>query len=795
MSTNSRLSLFSFLIFFVGAFNVIQIHAQTKENMQLMSHLDFGEGGSGIWGHTDANGIEYAVIGTRQAIRILSLEDPSNPIERLVIPGATNNWREMRSWGNYIYVTTEGPDGVTIIDATNAPSQFTWKRWKPSIPNTVADTLRTVHSINMDTMGFLYLNGHNVNRQGIIICDLNNDPYNPEIVSNMGDVYTHDCYANANFLFTADLNNGVGVYDISNRSDPKFLTRFQTPNVFAHNVWTNPEGTVLYTTDEVSGAFLASYDISDLNNVKFLDKYRNDDTQIGRVIPHNTYAVGQYAVTSWYTDGILIQDMTRPDNIIKVAEYDTYLNDSSLPQSGSWFYGCWGVYPHFASGTIIGSDINSGLWVFKPTYQRACYLEGNARAIDIDGAIYPIAGANIKIITDRAAADVTNGSGDYKTGLLVPGIYLVRFEHPDYGVDTVEVTLNTAEVTIQDFIFQANFIAGRVVDQDGNPIANAGLQLENTASTTYLNVVSSATGQFKFPVSREANYLIRAAAWGYKGIEFDPHDQEELTIVLEPGYEDDFFTDLGWINSEKSAAGNWERVVPQGTMYQNMISNPDKDVSDDLGSFAYLTGNGGVNPGDNDVDGGSTTLLSPIMDAQGADSLKGSFHYWFYNDGGSGNPNDYFSVYLDNGFTLSPVLIELKSSSEWKKHNFAFAKNQVLMTESMRLVVKAEDIAPGHLVEAGLDHLKLEIITNPLSAGGEADLDVTLSPNPASAVINIQTRQVARLGITNAAGRLVLDASLVAGQNTINIQTLTPGFYFATLSEGSKIKVIKFTKI
>ena len=299
MSTNSRLSLFSFLIFFVGAFNVIQIHAQTKENMQLMSHLDFGEGGSGIWGHTDANGIEYAVIGTR-------------------------------------YVTTEGPDGVTIIDATNAPSQFTWKRWKPSIPNTVADTLRTVHSINMDTMGFLYLNGHNVNRQGIIICDLNNDPYNPEIVSNMGDVYTHDCYANANFLFTADLNNGVGVYDISNRSDPKFLTRFQTPNVFAHNVWTNPEGTVLYTTDEVSGAFLASYDISDLNNVKFLDKYRNDDTQIGRVIPHNTYAVGQYAVTSWYTDGILIQDMTRPDNIIKVAEYDTYLNDSSLPQSAGF---------------------------------------------------------------------------------------------------------------------------------------------------------------------------------------------------------------------------------------------------------------------------------------------------------------------------------------------------------------------------------------------------------------------------------------------------------------------------
>ncbi|MBK7007460.1 MAG: hypothetical protein IPH36_01825 [Saprospiraceae bacterium] len=154
MTNITKLSLFLILIVLFSAFNVSQLNAQKKENMQLMSHIDFGEGGSGIWGHTDANGIEYAVIGTRQAIRILSLEDPANPIERLVIPGATNSWREMRSWGNYIYVTTEGPDGVTIIDATNAPNQFTWKRWKPAIPNTVADTLRTVHSINMDTLGF-----------------------------------------------------------------------------------------------------------------------------------------------------------------------------------------------------------------------------------------------------------------------------------------------------------------------------------------------------------------------------------------------------------------------------------------------------------------------------------------------------------------------------------------------------------------------------------------------------------------------------------------------------------------
>ncbi|MFN8318426.1 MAG: hypothetical protein U0V54_03285 [Saprospiraceae bacterium] len=67
--------------------------------------------------------------------------------------------------------------------------------------------------------------------------------------------------------------------------------------------------------------------------------------------------------------------MTRPENIVKVGEYDTFLDDASLPASGSWFYGCWGVYAHFQSGTIIGSDIISGLWVLKPTFKRLVTLK------------------------------------------------------------------------------------------------------------------------------------------------------------------------------------------------------------------------------------------------------------------------------------------------------------------------------------------------------------------------------------------------------------------------------------
>jgi choice-of-anchor B domain-containing protein len=765
------------------------VSAQRKENLELMSHIDFGEGGSGIWGHTDANGIEYAVIGTRQAIRILSLEDPANPVERLVIPGANNIWREARSWGNYIYVTTEGPDGITIIDATNAPESFQWKRWKPAIPGTTSDTLRTVHSINMDTLGYLYLNGHNVNRQGVIICDLNNDPWNPEIITNMGDIYTHDCYANAQYLYTADLGGGVGIYDITDRRDPKFITRFQTPNTFAHNVWTSPDGSILYTTDEVSGAYLAAYDISDLSNIRFLDKYRNEDTQIGKVIPHNTYSRENYTITSWYTDGILIHDMTRPENIVKVGEYDTFLDDASLPVSGSWFYGCWGVYAHFKSGTIIGSDINSGLWVLKPTFKRACYLEGKAFAEDKDGIVYPIAGATIKILTNRAASDITDGTGNYKTGLSTAGNYTVKFDHPDYGSKEVVVTLAAGELTIQDFVFQANFVRGTVQDELGKPIDNVHVLLQNTAAESVISARTDASGKFKIPAALTNNYQILAAAWGYKGKTQIVQNFDDVLVILESGYEDDFFADLDWKVTKNGTAGNWERVKPAGTIYNNEICNPNNDVENDLGNFAYVTGNGGVNPGDNDLDGGSTILTSPEIKAMGYDSIAIDFNYWFFNSGGNSAPNDYLNISLNNGSASLPLLNTTQSSSQWKETIYKVASTDLAFTNNMKLVIKTEDVTPGHLVEAGFDKFSAQLIQATSSTSSTEPDFFTFYPNPVSTELFIESKNKSTVVILDLMGKVVCKHT--GDSKSINVSHLTSGIYFiGGLHDKAKMKML-----
>jgi hypothetical protein len=67
---------------------------------------------------------------------------------------------------------------------------------------------------------------------------------------------------------------------------------------------------------------------------------------------------------------VVIVDVSRPQNPIEVAKYDTY------PAGGGGQNGCWGVYPFLPSGNLVVSDIQYGLYVLTPTYARGCYLEG-----------------------------------------------------------------------------------------------------------------------------------------------------------------------------------------------------------------------------------------------------------------------------------------------------------------------------------------------------------------------------------------------------------------------------------
>jgi hypothetical protein len=77
---------------------------------------------------------------------------------------------------------------------------------------------------------------------------------------------------------------------------------------------------------------------------------------------HNGYTKGNLYYVSHYRRGVVIFDVSNPNQLTDIAYFDTFL----VPAADSaGTDGAWGVYPYFPSGTIVVSDITNGLFILK----------------------------------------------------------------------------------------------------------------------------------------------------------------------------------------------------------------------------------------------------------------------------------------------------------------------------------------------------------------------------------------------------------------------------------------------
>ncbi|NJN77659.1 MAG: choice-of-anchor B family protein [Saprospiraceae bacterium] len=363
-------------MFFVFAMSFISMVTFAQNlNVSFVGQLQYNEDANDIWGYKDAvSGIEYAIIGLKNGTSIVSLADPTNPTQVGYVAGANSTWRDIKTWGHYAYVTTDvGTDGLTVIDLSNASTTgVTSTNWQPTLTvNGQSGTLQKAHNIWIDENGYAYISGANLGNGGVMILDVHTTPGTPIYMGTTPNNYSHDCYARGDTLYTADIYVGeFTIYDVSNKANPVFLGSQPTELAFTHNLWLSDNGQILYTTDEKPNASVGAYDVSNPLNIIELDQFRPLQTLAQGVIPHNVHVWDDYLIVSYYTDGLILVDGSRPGNLIEVGNFDTYLTGSG------GFNGSWGAYPYLPSGKILVSDINSGLYVFQPTYVRACWLEG-----------------------------------------------------------------------------------------------------------------------------------------------------------------------------------------------------------------------------------------------------------------------------------------------------------------------------------------------------------------------------------------------------------------------------------
>jgi choice-of-anchor B domain-containing protein len=758
-----------FQILCAVAFATLGTESQAQSlNTTLLGHLPYSQELSEVRGASH-NGREYALVGVYNGFSIVDVTNPASPTEVFFEAGVNSIWRDPFFHNGHAYCVNDGGGGMLIVDMNPLPSStsLTSTLYTGSTYN-----ISAVHNMFIESAtNKAYLFGTN-DIDGAIILDIS-DPMNPLELGVWNDHYIHDGFVRGDTLWAGCLEEGSFLVDVSVPSSPVVLSSWDTPSQFAHNIWPSDDNAYCYTTDEVVSGFIASYDMSDLQNVVEADRTRHPLTE--GVIPHNSHFINDYVVSSHYRDGLTIHDVSDPTNMILTGYFD------SSPMAGGGFNGAWGAWPYLPSGNLLISDIEEGLFIIGANYERAARIQGNVTEFgtvnSLNGVLIEVVGAGLNETTDLF--------GFYATGTEAAGTYEVTFAKGGYLPQTVSgVTLVNGQVEILDvaLIPDTPFnLSGLVTEQgSGDPIEGATLQFVNPFFDIDLD--SDASGNYIDNAFFAGQYEVTIGAWGYVGecVAIDlSATSTPPNFELAKGYHDDFTLDLGWESSGDASTGDWEMAEPIETTFESFIGNPGVDSDGDCGDMAFVTGNGGGSAGTDDVDDGIVILTSPMMDLTGYTNPFIHFDYWFFNDGSSVNPNDAYLVKMSNGTDVANLGSLPLTNNQWTPWNTEIASS-IILTSSMQLIIEVEDADPGHLLEGGLDKFR---VTEGTAINEQNErTTVSIYPNPANNFINVAVGKAGSLRVFDIAGKQIGNQkTLTKGVNRIQTPR-TAGVYICEVT-------------
>jgi hypothetical protein len=186
-------------------------------------------------------------------------------------------------------------------------------------------------------------------------------------------------------------------------------------------------------------------------------------------------------------------------------------------------------------------------------------------------------------------------------------------------------------------------------------------------------------------------------------------------------------------NSPSLTAGAFEAVDPNSTLFNGALAAPEDDATGGLENVKAFVSENGVplgNAAASDIDGGSTTLLSPTLDLAGTDATI-SYSRWF----SASLPGNSLTVQVSyntgpSWTTVDTVTATIADSGNTVWENASFIVGAyVPPTNQVRVQFIADGSVASAIVEAGIDNFQVqELLCNqPCVAdiSGDNNVDVT----------------------------------------------------------------------
>jgi len=325
----------------LSLFIQVAIFAQFEENVTQMGNWQDPEAEviapdwiaskyHDIWG-VEVNGKEYAIMSTKVGTHIIDIENAEDlKVLHTISAAYQGEWavhRDYHDYNGYLYVVCdEGPSTLQIIDIRNLPDEA------PLVYDS-NELFTTTHNVFIDTAhAKLYAAG--ASSANVLVASLEN-PEQPTLLYKYNEGYVHDLFVRDNVGYLNHAEQGLFIVEFGDTEYTTLgsITEYQDQG-YNHSGWLSEDGNYYALCDENHGLRVKLLDVSDPTDIKVVSLFGSDATTVS--IAHNVLIRDQYAFVSYYYDGLQIFDISNPEEVTKVGQYDTYLTGNDESYKGAW---------------------------------------------------------------------------------------------------------------------------------------------------------------------------------------------------------------------------------------------------------------------------------------------------------------------------------------------------------------------------------------------------------------------------------------------------------------------------
>ncbi len=626
--------------------------------------------GNDCWGYVSPSGREYAIMGVSNGYNFVEVTNPTSPVIVGFIAGPESLWHDIKIIGDRAYGVSEAGSGIQVIDLSDIDNGNV-----VHVTDKVQAGHSTTHNIvaNPDS-GFLYLSGGNISNGGLVAVSTTN-PDNPTIVGAWSDMYVHDAQV---VSYTSGPMAGKEIAYCASG----FNGGFSSPGIRVVDVTNKNNMQTIATVQWPNAGYSHQCWLSEDRQLLYV----NDelDEMNGLVSTTTTHVI----------------DVSNPANPSLLGTFTTGLPsiDHNLYTKGNFIY---------------EANYRSGLRVFdatdpiNPTEIAFFDTFPGSDSPNFNGAwsVYPYLPSGTIIVSDLERGlfilDVTNDTTQRLDLQFVGSI--------PPNIDPAAPTPITIQITETNVTLDPASVLMTVTTNNGTP---ADILMTSIGSNQFTADLppSNCFDELSFFVAAQTTL----------GNQFTSSTENTAVIT---GFNnilvDNFETNAGWsVQDIAISGGSWQRGTPNG------LGDRGDPTSDADGSGnCWITENG---PGNTDVDGGPTRLLSPTFDLAGQSRVVVSFAAWFTNDDGDG---DRLDVHVSNNNGASWTQAMSIAGSNWSQQQFLL-DDFVTLNSQIRVRFSATDNPNDSVTEAGIDDFRLtaQLCTAPPNCpadlNGDGVLDV-----------------------------------------------------------------------